>query len=74
MKTCVNHPKIGIKFDLTRQQQAEDREMRQELVRRKAANEDVMIFRGKIIERSQLMKLKNEKSSRKEEPKPSNKE
>ena len=71
LKSCVNHPKIGIKFDLTRQQQAEDREMRQELVRRKAANEDVMIFRGRIIERSQLMKLKNEKSSRKEEPKPS---
>ena len=70
LKSCANHPKIGFKFDLTRQQQADERELRQELEQRKAANEDVMIYRGKIIERSQHLKLKNEHASKKDENKP----
>ena len=65
LKSCLAYPKIGFKFDMTRQQQVEERELKQELERRKEAKEDVMIFRGKVILRQDHMKLKRESSSSK---------
>ena len=65
LKSCLTYPKIGFKFDMTRQQQVEERELKQELERRKEAKEDVMIFRGKVILRQDHMKLKRESSSSK---------
>ena len=67
LKSSQAHPKIGFKFDMTRQQQAEERELKQELERRKEAKEDVMIFRGKVILREDHMKLKRESSAAKYE-------
>ena len=63
LKSCQNHPKIGFKFDLTRQQQQEERVLKLELERRRNANEDVMIFRGKVILRQEHATLKKEQSS-----------
>ena len=67
LKSSPTNSKIGFKFDLTRQQQAEERALRQELERRKEAEEDVMIYRGKIIKRSEHMRLKNEHHSKRDE-------
>ena len=69
LKSCPDHPKIGFKFDLTRQQQSEERELRKELEQRKAANEDVMIYRGRIIKRNEHEKLRNEHFSKQDENK-----
>ena len=66
LKSCSNHPNIGLKFDLTRQQQSEERELRKELEQRKAANEDVMIYRGRIIKRNEHEKLRQEHLSNKD--------
>ena len=51
---------IGIKPDLTRQQQLEDKELRQQLKKRKEDGEDVMIYKNKIILREEHAKLKQE--------------
>ena len=69
LKSCSDHPKIGFKFDLTRQQQSEERELRKELEQRKAANEDVMIYRGRIIKRNEHEKLRNEHLSKQDDNK-----
>ena len=61
-KTFAEHPKVGIKPDLTKQQQYEERALREELERRKKLKEDVMIFRGKVILRSDLQRLRSEAS------------
>ena len=67
LKSSPTKSRIGFKFDLTKQQQAEERALRQELERRKEAEEDVMIYRGKIIKRSEHMRLKNEHHSKTDE-------
>jgi len=51
---------IGIKPDLTRQQQLEDKELREQLKKRKDEGEDVMIYKNKIILREEHTKLKQE--------------
>lgn len=54
MKDCQTHKKIGFKLDLTKKQQEEDKALREELEIRKSRQEDVMIFRGKVILRTEL--------------------
>ena len=51
---------IGLKPDMTKLQQKEDKALREELKRRKDMNEDVMIFRNKIIKRADHATLKKE--------------
>ena len=63
LKTLTSQQNIGLKPDLTKQQQKEDKELREELKRRKEQNEDVMIFRNKIIKREDHARLKKELAS-----------
>ena len=63
LKSYQENNKVGLKLDLTKQQQIEERELRQELIRRREQKEDVMIFRGKVIKRSEHETLKKEHSS-----------
>ena len=60
LKDYQPNPKIGIKLDLTKQQLFEEKELRKELQRRREQKEDVMIFRNKVILRSEHEKLKKE--------------
>ena len=60
LKDYRPNPKIGIKLDLTKQQMFEEKELRKELQRRREQNEDVMIFRNKVIFRADHEKLKRE--------------
>ena len=64
LKSFQDNNKVGLKLDLTKQQQCEERELRQELLKRREQNEDVMIFRGQVIKRSEHEKLKREYSSK----------
>ena len=50
-------------MDLTKKQQIEDKQLRQEVERRKANGEDVMIFRNRVIKREDHQKLKDEASA-----------
>ena len=60
LKTFKNNEKVGLKPDLTKQQMSEERELRKELQRRRDMNEDVMIYRNKVILRADHEKLKKE--------------
>ena len=64
LRSYPQNNKIGLKPDLTKQQQYEERELRKELSRRKELKEDVMIFRGKVINRADHEKLKKEFASK----------
>ena len=63
LKTFRAQENIGIKPDLTKQQQKEDQELRKEVKRRKDEGEDVMIFRNKVIKREDHARLKAELAS-----------
>ena len=63
LKSCSTYPKIGLRMDLTKKQQIEDKQLRQEVERRKANGEDVMIFRNRVIKREDHQKLKDEASA-----------
>ena len=58
LKTFKKNEKVGLKPDLTKQQMSEERELRKELQRRRDMNEDVMIYRNKVILRADHEKLK----------------
>ena len=60
LKNFTENPKVGVKPDLTRQQQHEEKELREELERRKKKGDDVMIFRGNVILRADHAKLRRE--------------
>ena len=60
LKSYQGNNKIGLKLDLTKQQQIEERNIRQELISRRENKEDVMIFRGKVIKREDHERLKKE--------------
>ena len=63
LKNFTENPRVGVKLDLTRQQQIEEKELREELERRKKLGEDVMIFRGKVILRGDHAKIRKEAAS-----------
>lgn len=74
MKDCTTHTKIGFRMDLTKKQQKEDKALREELEERKKT-EDVMIYKSKIILRSELEKHKAaHKAMQAEKNKPKDKE
>ena len=54
LKDCESHPKVGIKPDLSKKQQEEEKELKLELEERRKNNEDVMIFKKQIILRKDL--------------------
>ena len=60
LKNFQSQQNVGIKPDLTKQQQIEDKELRAQLKRRKDGGEDVMIYRNKVILREDHAKLKSE--------------
>ena len=62
LKEYQENNKIGLKLDLTKQQQMEEKALRQELIKRREQQEDVMIFRGQVIKRADHEKLKKEHS------------
>ena len=62
LKDYQENNKIGLKLDLTKQQQMEEKALRQELIKRREQQEDVMIFRGQVIKRADHEKLKKEHS------------
>ena len=68
MKNCTSHTKIGFRMDLTKKQQLEDKALRIALEERKKT-EDVMIYKNKIILRSELDKHKADYKAMKAEKK-----
>ncbi len=66
-KDCTSHTKIGFKKDLTKKQQQEESVLRAELEERKKAGEDVMIFKRKVILRSERDKIKATFKNRKDD-------
>ena len=64
LKTFKEHPKIGVRLDLSKQQQLEEKALKEEVERRRNLKEDVMIFRGQVILRSDHSRLKKELDQR----------
>ena len=60
LKNFESQQNVGIKPDLTKLQQKEDKELRAQLKKRKDEGEDVMIYRNKVILREDHAKLKRE--------------
>ena len=60
LKSFKQNEKIGLKPDLTKQQLSDERELRKELQRRRDLNEDVMIYKNKVILRADHERLKKE--------------
>lgn len=54
LKNSQSMNRVFIKPDLTPMQQAQDKRIRDELKRRRTNGEDVTIFRGRVMERSEL--------------------
>ena len=68
MKDCTSHTKIGFKKDLTKKQQQEESVLRAELEERKKAGDDVVIYKRKVISRSERDRIKATFKTRKNDP------